>query len=74
MNNLEEKRNAMLAMIEDWRSNGKSKKQYCTAKGINEAKFYNWFSRSGEAARATGNFIAVDKVVRQKRNRSHLPQ
>ena len=62
MDNLKEKRSAMTAMIEDWQSSGKSKKQYCLAKGINEAKFYYWFSRSREAARSTGTFIAVAKV------------
>lgn len=52
----------MLTMIEDWRTSGKSKKQYCMVKGINEATFYYWFSRSKEAALATGNFIPVEKA------------
>jgi hypothetical protein len=56
MNNLEEKRTAMLAMIEDWRLSGKSKKQYCLAKGINEAKFYYWFSRSKEGTPSFSKF------------------
>ncbi|WP_394366719.1 IS66 family insertion sequence element accessory protein TnpA [Pedobacter alluvionis] len=45
MNNLKEKHNAMTAMIEDWQSRGKSKKQYCLENEINEAKFYYWYSR-----------------------------
>lgn len=61
MNNLEEKRSAMLAIIEDWRSSGKSKKQYCIAKGMNEATFYYWFSRSKKGSSGTGNFIPVEK-------------
>ena len=52
----------MLAMIEDWRSSGKSKKQYCIVKGMNVATFYYWFSRSREAESGTGKFIAIDKV------------
>lgn len=58
MNNLEEKRSAMLAMIEDWRSSGKSKKQYCINKGINEAKFYYWFSRIRELAPAAAGHLS----------------
>jgi hypothetical protein len=42
MNNVEEKRSAMVAMIEDWRLNGKSTKRYFLEKGINQAKFYYW--------------------------------
>jgi len=44
--NMQEKRAAMLSMISDWRSSGKSKKTYCAENGINEATFYYWFSRS----------------------------
>ncbi|WP_432713016.1 IS66 family insertion sequence element accessory protein TnpA [Pedobacter sp.] len=61
MNNLEEKRSAMIAMIEDWRSSGKSKKQYCLEKGINAAKFYYWYSRSKETESTPGVFIPIEK-------------
>lgn len=61
MNNLEEKRNAMVAMIEDWRSSGKSKKQYCLEKGVNEAKFYYWYSQINGKESAARGFIAIEK-------------
>jgi hypothetical protein len=61
MNNLEEKRIAMLAMIEDWRSSGKSKKQYCLEKGINEAKFYYWYSRINETESTPRSFIPIEQ-------------
>jgi len=44
----EEKRVQMFAMIADWQQSGLSKKRYCAEKGINEATFYYWFSRSKE--------------------------
>lgn len=52
----------MVAMIEDWRSSGKSKKQYCLEKGINEAKFYYWYSRSKETESSTTGFIELGKI------------
>lgn len=61
MNNLTEKRSAMLAMIEDWRSSGSSKKQYCLENGINEAKFYYWYSRLSEKESHHGRFIPIEK-------------
>lgn len=61
MNNLKEKRSAMVAMIEDWRSSGKSKKQYCLENGINEAKFYYWYSRIKEAGSSSPGFIPIQK-------------
>lgn len=61
MNNLEEKRSAMISMVEDWRSSGKSKKQYCLEKGINVAKFYYWCSRISETENLSGNFIPIAK-------------
>ena len=61
MNNLEEKRSVMISMVEDWRSSGKSKKQYCLEKGINMAKFYYWCSRSSEKESLSGNFIPIAK-------------
>jgi hypothetical protein len=61
MNNLKEKRSAMTAMIEDWQSSGKSKKQYCLENGINEAKFYYWYSRTNEKDDAPRRFIPIDR-------------
>lgn len=61
MNNLKEKRSAMTAMIEDWQSSGKSKKQYCQEKGINEAKFYYWYSRINDTERIPRGFITIEK-------------
>lgn len=61
MNNLEEKRIAMSSVIEDWRSSGKSKKRYCIDNGINEAKFYYWFSRINQAAAPAAGFIPIQK-------------
>ena len=61
MNNLEEKRSAMVEMIADWRSSGKSKKRYCLEKGINEAKFYYWFSRSKETKDSSTGFVPIQK-------------
>lgn len=51
----------MAAMIEDWRSSGKSKKQYCLEKGINEAKFYYWHSRINEKEDTPCGFIPIEK-------------
>lgn len=50
----------MTAMIEDWQSSGKSKKQYCLEKGINEAKFYYWYSRNNEKG-TPQSFIPIEK-------------
>ena len=52
----------MLSMISDWRASGKSKKNYCTENGINEATFYYWFSRSKGEETASCSFIAIDKI------------
>ena len=60
--NMQEKRAAILSMISDWRSSGKSKKTYCAENGINEATFYYWFSRSKGEETASGNFITIDKI------------
>lgn len=56
-----------MAMIEDWRSSGKSKKGYCLENGINEAKFYYWYSRSKETENPTPGFIPIQKasIVRE---------
>jgi len=62
---IQEKREHMLSMIADWQQSGKSKKAYCTEKGINEAKFYYWISRSKESASFSDTFIAVDKVSKE---------
>lgn len=51
----------MSAMIEDWQSSGKSKKQYCLEKGINEAKFYYWYSRNNEKGGTPRRFIPIEK-------------
>lgn len=51
----------MLAMIEDWRSSGKSKKRYCLEQGINEAKFYYWYTRSKETETPTSVFTPILK-------------
>lgn len=51
----------MVAIIEDWRSSGKSKKQYCLEKGINEAKFYYWYSRTDKTKDSTPGFIPIQK-------------
>ena len=51
----------MFAMIADWHQSGMSKKRYCEEKGINEATFYYWFSRSKEHDTCSGGFIAIDK-------------
>ena len=67
MNNLKEKRSAMHAMIEDWQSSGKSKKEYCLEKGINEAKFYYWYSRSNGKEDTPLGFIPIvrDSGIRE---------
>lgn len=62
--NMQEKRAAMLSMIADWQTSGKSKKAYCSENGINEATFYYWFSRSNENDTASGSFITIDKTTR----------
>ncbi|MET3113460.1 hypothetical protein AAKU52_001185 [Pedobacter sp. CG_S7] len=51
----------MVSMIEDWQSSGKSKKQYCLEKGINEAKFYYWYARINEKESLPGKFIPIEK-------------
>lgn len=61
MNNVEEKRTAMVAIIDDWRSSGKSKKQYCLENGINQAKFYYWYSRTNKTEDSTAGFIPIQK-------------
>ena len=53
----------MFAMIADWQQSGMSKKQYCDSRGINEAKFYYWFSRSRVQDRASGSFTPIDRSV-----------
>lgn len=55
----------MFAMIADWQRSGKSKKHYCAEKGINEATFYYWFSRSKENDTSSGRFIAIDKSCKE---------
>lgn len=62
---IQEKRALMESMIADWQRSGKSKKAYCVEKGINEAKFYYWISRSKESASFSETFIAVDKVSKE---------
>lgn len=52
----------MLSMISDWHQSGMSKKRYCEEKGINEATFYYWFSRSKEKQADSGSFISIDKI------------
>lgn len=61
-----EKRDQMLSMIADWQQSGMSKKQYCDSRGINEAKFYYWFSRSREQDSASGSFTPIDRSVRKE--------
>lgn len=61
MNNLKEKRSAMSAMIEDWQSSGKSKKEYCLEKGINEARFYYWYSRINRKEDTPLGFIPIER-------------
>lgn len=55
----------MLSMIADWSHSGKSKKAYCLEKGINEATFYYWFSRSKENDMVSGRFVAIEKSVKK---------
>lgn len=52
----------MSTMIEDWQSSGKSKKQYCLEKGINEAKFYYWYSKINDTEGSPGGFIPIEKT------------
>jgi len=61
-----EKRDQMLSMIADWQQSGMSKKQYCDSRGINEAKFYYWFSRSREQDGASGSFTPIDRSIRRE--------
>lgn len=61
----EEKRAEMLSMIADWQQSGKSKKEYYQEKGISEATFYYWLSRSKEENNSNGSFIATDKTVKK---------
>jgi hypothetical protein len=51
----------MSTMIEDWQSSGKSKKEYCLEKGINEAKFYYWYSKINDAEHILRGFIPIEK-------------
>jgi len=60
MNNIEIKRGAMSAMIEDWRLSGKSKKQYCLEHGLNVAKFYYWYARFNEKEDSHCGFIPIE--------------
>lgn len=62
MNNLKEKRSAMRAVVEDWKSSGKSKKQYCLEKGINAAKFYYWYSKINDIESSPRGFIPIEKT------------
>lgn len=55
----------MFAMISDWQQSGMSKKRYCAEKGISEATFYYWYSRSEEKVLAPGSFIAIDKACKK---------
>ena len=55
----------MFALIADWQQSGMSKKRYCAAKGINEATFYYWYSRSKENVSSAGSFISIDKACRK---------
>ncbi|HLT86631.1 MULTISPECIES: IS66 family insertion sequence element accessory protein TnpA [Sphingobacteriaceae] len=55
----------MLSVIADWQQSGKSKKAYCLEKGINEATFYYWFSRSKENDTCSGRFVAMEKSVKK---------
>lgn len=57
MNN-NEKRDRMLSVIADWEQSGKSKKAYCTEKGIKEGTFYYWFSLFKEKEVSSSNFIS----------------
>lgn len=61
----EEKRAEILSMIADWQQSGKSKKEYYQEKGITEATFYYWLSRSQEENTSNGSFIAIDKTVKK---------
>lgn len=61
----EEKRAEMLSMIADWLQSGKSKKEHYQEKGISEATFYYWLSRSKEENTSNGSFIAIDKTVKK---------
>ena len=61
----EEKRAEMLSMIADWQQSGKSKKEYYQEKGITEATFYYWLSRSQEENTSNGSFIAIDKTLKK---------
>ena len=51
----------MRAMIEDWQSSGKSKKEYCLEKGINEARFYYWYSRINGKEDTPRGFIPIER-------------
>ena len=62
---IQEKRDRMLSMIADWQQSGISKKRYCAEKGINEATFYYWYSRSKENVSSAGSFISIDKACRK---------
>lgn len=63
MNN-NEKRDRMLSVIADWEQSGKSKKAYCTEKGIKEGTFYYWFSLFKEKEVSSSNFISIDKPTK----------
>lgn len=56
----------MFAMIADWQQSGMSKKRYCAEKGINEATFYYWYSRSKENVSALGSFISIEKTSKKR--------
>ncbi|MBL1411574.1 IS66 family insertion sequence element accessory protein TnpB [Sphingobacterium sp. C459-1T] len=55
----------MLSMISEWQQSGKSKKAYCSEKGIKEATFYYWFSLSKETEFRRDSFIRIDKTPRK---------
>ncbi|WP_409529649.1 MULTISPECIES: IS66 family insertion sequence element accessory protein TnpA [unclassified Sphingobacterium] len=53
------KRDQILSMMADWQQSAMRKKQYCGSRGIKEAKFHYWFSRSREQNGATGRLKLV---------------
>ena len=63
--NRDDKREGMLSMLSDWRSSGKSKKQYCAENRVSPTTFYYWFSRSKALVEVSGGFVEISKIERQ---------
>lgn len=60
MSYLEEKRERMLLLVEDWRRSGMTQKDFCALQGIKVATLGYWVARSREKEDSDGGFITLD--------------